>query len=82
LHYGPDYQSERAMDKRGPSFFAMGPTIGGFVGVDFKRPTKAFNFQLGLTPYVTPLFGINDEKNHKGVVIGGLLDGQFRFNPK
>ena len=81
LHYGPDYKSETASDKRQPSFFALGPFIGGYVGLDFKRPDEKFNFQLGLTPYVIPLFGVADDENHKGVVIGGLLDGSFRFNP-
>lgn len=82
LHYGPDYKSERAMDKRGPSFFALGPMIGGYFGLDFTRPNKTFNFELGLTPYVTPLLGVNDSENHKGVVIGGLLDGSFKFDPR
>lgn len=81
LHYGPDYTSEQSGDKRGPSFFAMGPIVGGYVGLDFKRPGKTFNFQLGLSPFVTPLFGIDDPDEHRGVVIGGLLDGLFRFAP-
>jgi hypothetical protein len=50
LHYGPDYESASSGDKRGPSFFAIGPTIGGYLGLDFKRPEKTFNFELGLTP--------------------------------
>ena len=54
-------------------------TISRILGLDFKRPAKIFNFQLGLTPYVEPLFGVNDAKNHRGVVAGGLLDFQFRF---
>lgn len=80
LHYGPDYLSEQDGDGRRPSFFAMGPKVGGYVGIDFKRPTKKFNFQLGLSPYVSPLFGINDNENHKGIVIGGSLDALFRFS--
>jgi len=80
LHYGPDYTSERSGSGRKPSFFAMGPIIGGYVGLDFKRPGEAFNFQLGLSPFVTPLFGVNDPEDHKGVVVGGLLDGLFRFS--
>ncbi len=79
LHYGPDYNSESSGDGRTDSFFAMGPIIGGYIGVDFKRPAKKFNLQLGLTPYVEPLFGVNDPGNHKGVVAGGLLDLQLRF---
>ena len=80
FHYGPDYTSDLNGSERGPSFFAMGPKIGGFAGVDFKRPGEKFNFMLGVSPYVSPLFGINDAQDHKGVVIGGSLDGLFRFS--
>ncbi len=80
LHYGPDYKSESKGDNRTDSFFAMGPILGGYFGLEFKRPNKANNFELGISPYVTPLFGINDPSNHKGVVIGGLLDFSFSFN--
>jgi len=79
LHYGPDYNSESSGAGRTDSFFAMGPMLGGYIGMDFKRPAEKYNFQLGLTPYVEPLFGINDPRNHRGVVVGGLLDFQFRF---
>ncbi len=82
LHYGPDYQSEASGPGRTPSFFAMGPIIGAYAGLDFRRPGKPFDFQLGLSPYVTPLFGIKDSQNHRGVVIGALVDGIFRFNGK
>jgi hypothetical protein len=41
---------------------------------------KTFNFELGLTPYVTPLFGVADSENHRGVVVGGLLDVLFKFD--
>lgn len=82
LHYGPDYNSEAAGDGRTASFFAMGPVLGAYAGLDFKRPGEAFNFQLGLSPYVTPLFGMGDPQNHRGVVIGGLVDGTFRFGKK
>jgi hypothetical protein len=80
LHYGPDYTSERSGAGRKPSFFAMGPQIGGYVGLDFKRPEERFNFQLGLSPFVTPLFGVNDPQDHRGIVAGGLLDALFRFS--
>lgn len=80
LHYGPDYLSEQSGAGRGASFFALGPMIGGYFGLDFKRPDKVFNFELGLTPYVTPLFGVDDSREHRGVVVGGLLDGAFKFN--
>jgi hypothetical protein len=79
LHYGPDYHSESSGPGRTPSFFAMGPIVGAYAGLDFRRPGEKFNFQLGVSPYVTPLFGIGDPQKHKGIVIGGLLDGSFRF---
>jgi hypothetical protein len=82
LHYGPDYNSEASGSGRTPSFFAMGPIVGAYAGLDFRRPGETFNFQLGLSPYVTPLFGVRDPQNHRGVVIGGLLDGIFRFDNK
>ncbi len=80
FHYGPDYRSDSSGPGRGPSFFAMGPTFGGYVGVDFTRPGKSFNFQLGVTPYVTPLFSIDDAATHSGVVAGALLDALFRWD--
>ena len=79
FHYGPDYKSEQSGDGRRPSFFAMGPSAGAYFGLDFKRPGKSFNFQLGAHPYVTPLFSVGDPDNHRGVVVGALLDGVFRF---
>jgi len=81
LHYGPDYNSERSGDGRGSSFFALGPRLGAYVGLDFVRPGKDFNFQLGLSPYVAPLFSVGDADRQRGVVVGGTLDGQFRFTP-
>ena len=79
LHYGPDYKSGPSGEERGPSFWALGPRIGGYFGLDFKRPDKTFNFQLGVSPYVTPLFSVDDPDNHRGLVAGGTLDGSFRF---
>lgn len=79
LHYGPDYKSASSGAGRRPSFFAMGPQLGAYLGLDFKRPTEKFNFQLGLSPYIAPLFGVNDPGNHRGVVAGGMLDLLFRF---
>jgi hypothetical protein len=75
LHYGPDYKSELSGEK----FFAVGPIVGGYVGLDFRRANKNFNFELGITPYFIPLFGVNDPKDHRGVVLGALLDAAFRF---
>jgi len=79
FHYGPDYRSERSGPGRGPSFFAMGPRIGGYIGLDFERPDEMFNFRLGLTPFASPLFSAGGGEDHRGVVLGGMLDGQFRF---
>ncbi|MDY0058749.1 MAG: hypothetical protein RBU45_02985 [Myxococcota bacterium] len=79
LHHGPDYESERSGAGRGASFFALGPSLGGHVGLDFRRPGESFNFQLGISPQVTPLFSIADPDEHRGWVIGGLLDGSFRW---
>jgi hypothetical protein len=78
IHYGPDYRSELSGPGRRPSFWALGPILGAYVGADFKREGKAFNTQLGLTPYFTPLFAVDDPERHRGVVVGGLLDGSFR----
>ena len=79
LNYGPDYKSETNGVGRTASFFSMGPIVGAYAGLDFRRPGEAFNFQLGLSPYVIPLFGVGDPENHQGVVIGGLLDATVRF---
>jgi len=76
LHYGPDYRS----DTDGTKFFALGPIIGGYAGLDFRRPGRTFNFELGVTPYAIPLFGVSDPAAHRGIVIGGLLDAGFRFS--
>ncbi len=82
LHYGPDYNSETSGPGRTSSFFAMGPILGAYGGLDLRRPGEMFNFQLGLSPYVTPLWGMGDPQNHHGIVAGGLVDGTFRFEGK
>ena len=79
LNYGPDWHSETSGPGRTSSFFSMGPRIGGTIGFDFKRPGQLFDFQLGLHPYFAPLWGISDPQSHQGFVVGGMLDGQFRF---
>ena len=79
LHYGPDYESTNRGAGRGPSFFAVGPIFGGYGGLDFKRPGKPSNVQLGVTAYATPLFSVDDPADHRGIVIGGSLDASFRF---
>ena len=80
LHYGPDYTSAGSGDNRGPAFFALGPRIGAYLGIDFKRPKRTFNFQLGFEPYVSPLIGVNDPNEHVGVVAGVMLIGGLRFS--
>ncbi len=78
LHYGPDYNSEQNAPDRTYSFFAMGPIIGGYFGIEFKR-NKASNFEIGISPYLIPLFSINDINKHSGIVAGALIDISFRF---
>ena len=80
LHYGPDYRSAVSGDGRGPSFFALGPQLGAYLGLDFARPGKRFDFQLGASPYAALLFGVDDPAGHRGVVAGGTLDALFRFS--
>jgi hypothetical protein len=79
LHYGPDYNSDPEGSGRTASFWAVGPRVGGYVGLDFARPGEAFNFQLGLHPYVAPLISINDERHHRGWVMGITLENSFRL---
>jgi hypothetical protein len=79
LHYGPDYNSESSGPGRTASFFALGPIFGAYLGFDFKRPRRSLGYQLGLRPYVTPLFAVDDPASHRGVVIGGMLEAQLRF---
>lgn len=81
LHYGPDYRSERDLEHRNASFFAVGPSVGAYLGLDFERPGRLFNFQLGFRPYVTPLFPVGSSTVDVGVVAGGTLDLVFRFSP-
>ena len=82
FHYGPDYHSESSGEGRGPSFFAMGPRVGGYLGLSFERPGKSFDWEIGLHPFVTALFSVDDVEDHRGVVIGGTLDLQLRFGTR
>lgn len=79
LHYGPDYNSGSGDEERGPSFFALGPKLGLFVGLNIKRPGQSYDFVVGINPYVTPLFAIMDATAPDGVVAGGMLEGSIRF---
>ena len=81
LHYGPSFESGRSGDERGPSFFALGPKVGFYVGADFVRPGETFNFQLGIHPYISPIFPVGEAPVGNGVIVGGTLDGLFRFDP-
>jgi len=80
LHWGPDYRSKETGPGRSRSFFALGPTLGAWIGIDIPRPGKKFNFQIGIHPYATALFGIGDPDDHRGWVAGGMLVGIFRFH--
>lgn len=80
LHYGPDYLSKSEAGERRNSFFAAGPIIGAFAGYHFRRPDEKYDLRVGIAPYVTPLFGIKDPDDHRGVVAGASLDGMLRFN--
>lgn len=78
LHYGPDYRSEGSGAGRGPSFFALGPRVGGVVGIAWDRPGGWFDLQLNVHPYVSPLLPV-DKAHDAGVVVGGMLEVDFRI---
>ncbi len=80
LHYGRSYHSGLGDEARGPSFFAAGPVFGFYLGADFVRPDERFNFQLGFRPYITPLIPTGEADVDTGIVVGGTVDGVFRFN--
>ena len=73
LHYGPDYRSGLSGEDRLPSFFALGPRFGGYLGLDFLRPDEVFNFQLGLHPYLSPLIAVDDPELDSVTVVDGAL---------
>jgi hypothetical protein len=78
LHYGPDFRSAADGAGRGPSFFALGPRFGGMVAIEWVRPGRWFDLQLGIHPYVSPLLPV-DQAHDAGVVVGGNLEVDFRF---
>jgi len=80
FHYGPDEDSEPSGEGRTASFFAMGPTGGGYADVTFLRPRGSFDVRVGLTLYTTRLFSLDDEADHQGLVAGGSLDIGFLFH--
>lgn len=82
LHYGPDYKSESSGTGRTASFFAMGPMVGARLALAFEGEKQRMGTDVGLSPYVTPLFGIDDPRDHRGVVVGGLLDVTLRFRAR
>jgi hypothetical protein len=79
FHYGPDYRSGPKDEERGPSFFAVGPKLGAFVALEFKRPGGSYNYQVGISPYVAPLFALDGPQFPDGIVAGGMLEGTMRF---
>ncbi len=79
FHYGPDVDSESSGSGRTASFFAMGPMLGGYVGVVFKRPRGRFDVQVGVTLYGTGLVSVGDGEDHRGFVAGGSLDIGLRL---
>lgn len=73
FHYGPDYKSD--LEKRGESFFAMGPFISGLLGVGFPGITGK-EMILGVRAFYVPLFS---KEREPGTVIGGAVEGQMYF---
>ena len=80
FNYAPDLNADFNSDDRSPSFFSIGPRIGGYVGVDFVRNGRRFNDQLGLHPYLLPLFSVRDPARHRGLVAGATVDNSFRIH--
>lgn len=80
LNYAPDLNADFDSGRLRPSFFSIGPRIGGYVGFDFIRDGKRFNDQLGFHPYVLPLVAIRDPARHRGLVLGGTIDNSFRIH--
>ena len=79
INYGPDLHSGFGAARR-RSFWSLGPRIGAYLGVDFPRPGKTFNYQLGFRSYVTPLWSVGSEEPRRGWVLGLTADSAFRFD--
>ena len=75
FHYGPDYKSDK--ENKGDSFFAVGPFISGLFGYQFKG-SSGKNKIFGLRAFYVPLFSGESDLS-PGTVIGGALEGHFRF---
>ncbi|NLG17909.1 MAG: hypothetical protein GX556_11315 [Fibrobacter sp.] len=80
LHYGPDYKAEGPRSAN--RFFAAGPIIGAYAGLGRQNKSRPQGFQAGITPYLIPMFGIKDPEKHRGLIVGGSLDGTFFVRPK
>jgi hypothetical protein len=72
FHYGPDYKS--SADDRGDSFFAMGPLVNAFAGIQI--PSKAGNWMPGIKAFYSPLFSPD---YNTGQVLGGAAELHYRF---
>jgi hypothetical protein len=84
LHYGADYVSLKKDAIPGAPFFAIGPRIGGYAGLDaVPGPETAheMEFQVGINPYYSLLFSANDPQKHRGFTIGGSVEGFLGFRP-
>ena len=64
FHYGPDYRS--SADKRGESFFSIGPLFSGFAGLKMGES----NLTAGIKGFISPLF-TRDQPS--GIVVSGGL---------
>lgn len=73
LHYGPDYRSN--LDDRGEEFFAAGPQIYGFFGIQPAGSGRKRRL-AGLRVYYHPLFSAS---YRTGTVAGVALEGHFTF---
>lgn len=77
FHYGPDYKSDNK-DKRGESFFAMGPMISGFSGIGYTNSKGKYR-SVNLKAFYIPLFSGARDDLSPGTVIGGVIEEQFFF---
>jgi hypothetical protein len=84
LHYGADYVSLKRDAILGAPFFAIGPRIGGYAGLDaVPNPDvwQEWEFQVGISPYYSLLFSVDDAQKHRGFAIGGSAEGFLGFRP-
>lgn len=72
FHYGPDYESSN--DNRGEDFFAWGPLLSGFIGMEI--PGNRNNWMTGVKVFYSPLFS---EDYDNGTVAGAALELHYLF---